>query len=63
MRADDYISDLDRHDDRDRTRGRRKTPRCCECGAYLYDEEVYIIDGETFCPDCIGIYDEIEETE
>lgn len=62
MRADDSISDLDRHE-RVRALDRRTLPRCCECGAYLYDEEVYIIDGETFCPDCIGIYDEIEESE
>lgn len=55
-RTDDPIADFNRYD-REQAMERRKLPRCCECGARIYDEEAFIMDGETFCRDCIAVND------
>lgn len=50
--TDDPARDWDAYCE-EQERKAKKLPICSQCGERIYDDYVYVIDGELYCEDCI----------
>ena len=49
----DAFDDVDDYD-RGQERKLKKLPECCMCGYKITDEDLYVINDEFYCMDCIS---------
>ena len=51
--TDDPIRDFARRDAAE-ARYESKLPTCAHCGEPIFDEYLYVIDGEPYCEECLN---------
>ena len=53
--TDDPIRDFEKHD-AEQERWLQSRPVCSECGEHIQDEDLFDIDGDLVCEECLSDY-------